>query len=117
MESILKKALALCCLMCSTTFAKGNVDKIYIPQDMINLKAGKIFVGQNTDSLRVKAIHSSQHGFYIYRDDALLQKMVAKGYVYGCTECSTDFYSYEKASVHVIVAHKGRGRLYIKRKE
>ena len=79
------------------------------------MKAGKIIVGKNSSSFRIKAIHSDQYGFYVYKNDALLQGLIAKGYIYGCTKCSRDFYDYEDVAAHVLRAHGGRGRVYIKR--
>jgi hypothetical protein len=119
MRLILRSFLmALVCLMGSTVFAeqRTNKVKIYIPQKAISMKAGKIIVGKGSGSFRIKAIQSDRHGFYIYENDALLQKLIAKGYVYGCSKCSEEFHDYYEATKHVLMRHSN-AKIYIKRKE
>ena len=111
--------IPLFCVMGSTAFAQheANEAKIYIPQNAIKMEAGKIIIGKNGVGLQVKGIHSNKHGFYIYKNDTLLQGLIAKGYVYGCTKCPRVFYDYNEAADHAMRAHSGHGRIYIKRRE
>jgi hypothetical protein len=120
MGMILRSSLILLfCFMGSNIFAqpRTNEVKIYIPKNAICIEKSQIVIGKNNKGFRAKSIHSDQHGFYIYKNDALLQELVEKGYVYGCTKCTRVFYDYYDAADHATCAHGGRGRIYIKRKE
>ena len=81
------------------------------------MEKGKIIVGKKNNGLQAKSIHSDQHGFYVYKNDAMLKKLVEKGYIYGCTKCTRDFYDYSDVTDHVYKAHRGKGRVYVKRRE
>ena len=120
MKLILRSVLIpLFCLVGSTAFAqhKANEGKINIPKNAICMEKGGFTIGKSSNSFRAKSIHSDQHGFYVYKDNAMLQELVEKGYVYGCTKCTRDFYDYEDVWDHTRMAHRGKGRAYIKRKE
>ena len=120
MKLILRSVLIpLFCLVGSTAFAqhKANEGKIYIPKNAICMEKGKFTIGKSSNGFRAKSIHSDQHGFYVYKNNAMLQELVEKGSVYGCTKCSRDFYYYDDVTDHVMIAHRGKGKVYIKRKE
>ena len=114
MKLILRRVLiTLFCLIGSTTFAqhKANEAKIYIPENAIKIKDGKIIIGKNGIGFQVKEIYSNKHGLYIYKRDALLPKTRTKGeHLYGCSnrKCRHLAFTDEReAELHVWAEHRG----------